>query len=170
MFTLDYHALAPELILAVTVVVTLSVDVFSRRKEFVAIIGIIGMFAAAIPILTLTFCDSLDFCTDGARIMFDGAYVVDTETESVPGEHALVTEPLDGVGRTLAWALCARIHHVAYLLEHVDEHVLFERRERRPVGPQVKAGKKAQVERFQIQIDPVTCESGDEAARIRWHQ
>ena len=56
------------------------------------------------------------------------------------------------------------------LLEHVDEHVLFERRERRPVSPQVKAGKKAQVERFQIKIDPVTCESGDEAARIRWHQ
>ena len=60
--------------------------------------------------------------------------------------------------------------HVAYLLEHVDEHVLFERRERRPVGPQVKACKKTQVERFQIQIDRVTCEWGNKAAGIRWHQ
>ena len=78
MFTLDFHALAPELILAITVMATLAVDVFTRRKEYVAIVGILGLFAAAIPVLTLTFCDSLDFCTDGARIMFDGAYVVDS--------------------------------------------------------------------------------------------
>ena len=87
-----------------------------------------------------------------------------------PGQHALVAEPLDGVRRPLARPLRARIDHVAYLLEHVDEHVLFERRKRRPIGPQVKACKEAQVERFQIQIDPVTREGGNEAARIRRHQ
>ena len=37
------------------------------------IIGVLGLFAAAIPILTLTFCDSLDFCSDtGVRVLFDG--------------------------------------------------------------------------------------------------
>jgi hypothetical protein len=85
-------------------------------------------------------------------------------------QHALVAEPLDGVRSALAWALRAGIDHVAYLLEHVDEHVLFERRKRRPIGPQVKACEKTQVERFQIQNDPVTREGGNEAARIRRHQ
>lgn len=87
-----------------------------------------------------------------------------------PAQHALVAKPLDGVGRTLARSLRTGIDHVTYLLEHVDQHVLLERRERRPIGAQVKASKKAQVERFQIQIDPVTREGGNEAARIRRHQ
>mgnify|MGYP000603286231 CR=1 FL=1 len=44
-----------------------------------AIIGVLGMFAAMIPILTLTFCDSLAFCTDtGVRTLFEGGYVVDS--------------------------------------------------------------------------------------------
>ena len=41
-----------------------------------------------------------------------------------------------------------RIDHFAYLLEHVDEHFLFERRKRRPIGPQVMACEKTQVERL----------------------
>jgi NADH-quinone oxidoreductase subunit N len=77
--TLDYHALAPELILAITVVATLVVDMATRRKYLVAIIAILGLFAAFVPVLTLGFCASLDFCTDtGARVMFGGSYVVDT--------------------------------------------------------------------------------------------
>ncbi|HSJ71222.1 MAG TPA: NADH-quinone oxidoreductase subunit N [Acidimicrobiia bacterium] len=79
MFTLDYHAILPELILALTVVVTLVVDLGTRKKYLVAIVGVLGMFAAMVPVLTLTFCGSLDFCTDtGARVLFDGGYVIDT--------------------------------------------------------------------------------------------
>ena len=79
MFTIDWHALAPELILAVTVVVTLLVDTLTNRKYLVAIIGVLGMFAAMVPILTLAFCGSLDLCTDtGVRVLFEGGYVVDS--------------------------------------------------------------------------------------------
>jgi NADH-quinone oxidoreductase subunit N len=78
-FSLDYHALAPELILAITVLATLVVDILTRRKYLVAIVAVIGLFVAFIPILTLAFCGSLDACTDvGARVMFDGSYVVDS--------------------------------------------------------------------------------------------
>jgi NADH-quinone oxidoreductase subunit N len=78
-FTLDYHAILPELILALTVVVTLVVDLATRKKYLVAIVGVLGMFAAMVPILTLTFCGSLDFCTDtGVRVLFDGGYVIDS--------------------------------------------------------------------------------------------
>jgi hypothetical protein len=41
----------------------------------------------------------------------------------------------------LAWSLRAPIDHVAYLHEHVDEHILFERRKRRPIGPQENTGR-----------------------------
>jgi len=77
--TLDYHALLPELIVAGTVLVTLVVDIVTRRKHLVAIIGVLGLFAAAVPILTLSFCGSLDFCssTEASRVMFGGAYVID---------------------------------------------------------------------------------------------
>ena len=79
MFTLDYHAILPELILALTVVVTLVVDLATRKKYLVAIVGVLGMFAAMVPVLTLTFCGSLDFCTDsGVRVLFDGGYVIDS--------------------------------------------------------------------------------------------
>jgi len=78
-FTIDWHALAPEIILAITVVVTLLVDSFTRQKYLVAIIGVLGMFAAMVPILTLAFCGSLDFCTDtGVRVLFEGGYVIDS--------------------------------------------------------------------------------------------
>ena len=79
MLDIDFHALLPEIILAVTLLVTLAVDLNTRRKHIVAIVGVIGMFAASIPIFTLAFCDVLDFCTDtGTRSLFDGSYVVDS--------------------------------------------------------------------------------------------
>jgi NADH-quinone oxidoreductase subunit N len=77
---IDYHALLPEIILATTVLVTLVVDITTRKKYLVAVTAMVGMFAAFIPVLTLAFCGSLDFCTvTGAdRVMFDGSYVVDS--------------------------------------------------------------------------------------------
>jgi len=66
LFDLDYHAFLPELILGVTVLLTLVVDIVTRqsKKYLVAIVGVIGLFAASVPIFTLAFCGSLDFCTD----------------------------------------------------------------------------------------------------------
>jgi NADH-quinone oxidoreductase subunit N len=78
-FDLDYHALLPEGILAITVLVTLAVDMVTRKKQLVAVTAMVGMFAALVPVVTLAFCDSLDFCTSSGaeRILFDGSYVVD---------------------------------------------------------------------------------------------
>ena len=76
---IDYHALAPELILAATVVGVLLVDMLPVRKYWAAAVGLIGLFLSFIPVLTLGLCDSLSFCEEaGARVMFDGSYVVDT--------------------------------------------------------------------------------------------
>lgn len=77
---LDYHALLPETILAITVVLTLVVDLTTKKKYLVAVTAMVGMFAAIIPVLTLAFCGSLDFCTStGAdRVLFGGSYVVDS--------------------------------------------------------------------------------------------
>ena len=79
MGSIDYHALLPEIILAVTVLVTLGVDLITKKKAYAAIAAIVGLFAATIPVLTLAFCDSLEFCTlTGAdRVLFDGSFVVD---------------------------------------------------------------------------------------------
>lgn len=79
MNTLDFHALAPELILAATVMGVLLVDVLPVRKQWAAAVGLIGLFASFVPLLTLGLCDSLSFCTESStRVMFDGSYVVDT--------------------------------------------------------------------------------------------
>ena len=67
----DYHALAPEIILTATIVVVLVVDLISERnKPLLASIAGIGLLAAALPVLTLAV-DGTD------RSMFGGAYVVD---------------------------------------------------------------------------------------------
>lgn len=79
MNTLDYHALLPELLLAATVVAVLVVDLMPVHKKWTAVVGLIGLFASFVPLLTLGFCDSLSFCDETAvRTMFDGSYVVDT--------------------------------------------------------------------------------------------
>jgi len=75
----DYHALLPEIILASTVMLVLVTDLLPVKKYWAAVVGIIGTSAALVPLLTLTFCDSLDFCeATGARSMFSGTYVVDS--------------------------------------------------------------------------------------------
>jgi NADH-quinone oxidoreductase subunit N len=69
---LDFHALAPELILVATLVVCLLVDVFTPEQSrwTASSIAGIGMLAALIPVLTLAY-------DDVSRSMFGGAYVVD---------------------------------------------------------------------------------------------
>jgi NADH-quinone oxidoreductase subunit N len=70
---LDYHALAPELILTAVIVVVLVVDLLlpEREKWATSDIAGLGLLAAFIPILTLAAGDHR------VRSMFDGAYVVD---------------------------------------------------------------------------------------------
>ena len=76
----DYHALAPELILGVTVLAVLGIDliVSERRKYLAGVAALVGMVTAAFPLLTLAFCDSIAGCTDtGSRSLFGGSYVFD---------------------------------------------------------------------------------------------
>ena len=70
--TVDYHALAPEIILAGTIVVLLIADLFlpERQKWATSTIAGLGLLAALVPILTLAI-DGDD------RSMFNGGYVVD---------------------------------------------------------------------------------------------
>ena len=70
--TVDYHALAPEIILAGTIVVLLVADLFlpERQKWATSTIAGLGLLAALVPILTLAI-DGDD------RSMFNGGYVVD---------------------------------------------------------------------------------------------
>ena len=75
----DYHALAPELILALTVLAVLVVDLLPVEKFWTAVVGLGGLFLAVVPILTLGFCENLGFCDDtGVRLLFGDSYVVDT--------------------------------------------------------------------------------------------
>jgi NADH-quinone oxidoreductase subunit N len=74
----DYHALLPELILGVTVLAVLVVDLLGVEKYWAAVTGLVGIVAAAVPLLTLGLCDPLAFCdAAGERAMFGGSYVVD---------------------------------------------------------------------------------------------
>jgi NADH-quinone oxidoreductase subunit N len=69
----DYHALAPEIVLAGVLCIVLLVDlvVDETRKYVVTQLAGIGLLGALIPILTLAVKGG------GARSMFGGAYVVD---------------------------------------------------------------------------------------------
>ena len=69
---IDYHALAPEIVLAAGIVVVLLADLFlpESRKSIISPIASTSLLAAFIPVLTLAL-------SDGPRLMFDGRYVVD---------------------------------------------------------------------------------------------
>ena len=70
---IDYHALAPEIILAAGICVVLLVDLFveeSRRWITSTIAGLV-LLAAFVPVVTLGVIG------DDVRSMFDGRYVVD---------------------------------------------------------------------------------------------
>jgi len=82
----DYHALAPEIILTATIVIVLLVDVFGGNRERVLAprLASIGVLAAFIPVITLAI--------DGAdRSMFGGAYVVDNYALAFKGFFLAVT-------------------------------------------------------------------------------
>jgi NADH-quinone oxidoreductase subunit N len=70
--SLDYHALAPELVLTGAIVLVLLADLFTDEegKGILPALAGIGLLAALVPVLTLAI-DGQD------RIMFGGAYVVD---------------------------------------------------------------------------------------------
>jgi NADH-quinone oxidoreductase subunit N len=70
--TIDFHAFAPEIIVAVTIVVVLLLDLFTeQRTGFVAWVASMGLLIAAIPLLTLATG------THEANMFGNGAYVVD---------------------------------------------------------------------------------------------
>src|SRR3954464_4107969 len=69
----DYHALAPELIIAATLVVVLLVDLISERnRPLLGTISGIGLLAALVPIITLAVDG-----TDRLVLSGNGGYVVD---------------------------------------------------------------------------------------------
>jgi len=69
--SIDYHALAPEIVLTATIVICLLVDLFvPSRPQLVPRLASLGVLGALIPVLTLA--------ADGAdRSMFGGAIVID---------------------------------------------------------------------------------------------
>ena len=78
---IDYHALAPEMILAGGLVVVLLADLFlgETRKWILTSLAGFSLLGAFIPVLTLALSD------EGARSMFDGRYVVDDFSLVVKG-------------------------------------------------------------------------------------
>ena len=70
---IDYHALAPEIILTLVAVSILVADLIvdETRKYLITTWAGVGVALAAIPLLTLAASD------DTARVMFGGGYVVD---------------------------------------------------------------------------------------------
>ncbi|MFP5328433.1 MAG: NADH-quinone oxidoreductase subunit N [Acidimicrobiia bacterium] len=69
---LDYHALAPEIVLTGVLVVVLLVDLFidETQKYILGTLAGMGVLAAMVPVITLAV-------DGGDRSMFEGAYVVD---------------------------------------------------------------------------------------------
>jgi NADH-quinone oxidoreductase subunit N len=70
--TIDYHAFAPELVLAGAIVVVLLVDLFTRedQKGLLPALAGVGLLASLVPVLTLAV-------EGGERVLFGGAFVVD---------------------------------------------------------------------------------------------
>ncbi len=71
--TIDYHALAPEIVLAVGLTVVLLVDLFTteRNKWLLSVLTGFSLLGAVVPVLTLAVHNN------SVRSMFDGRYVVD---------------------------------------------------------------------------------------------
>jgi NADH-quinone oxidoreductase subunit N len=81
---IDYHALAPEVVLVATIVVCLLVDLLTDRIELVPRIASFGVLGALVPVLTLA--------ADGAnRSMFGGSYAVDNYALVLKGLFLLAT-------------------------------------------------------------------------------
>ncbi len=69
---IDYHAIAPEIILGITIIGVLVVDLLPVPKYYTGAAGLLGLFASAIPLLTLGVLSD-----EGTRAMLGGSYVVD---------------------------------------------------------------------------------------------
>ena len=68
---IDYHALAPELILAGTLVGVLLLDLTPVPKYWTAGLALAGLVAAAVPLLSMALLE------EGDRSLFSGSYIVD---------------------------------------------------------------------------------------------
>lgn len=81
---IDYHALAPEIILSVTIILCLLVDLFiPDRSRLVPQLASLGVLVAIIPVLTLAVSG-----TDVS--MFGGAFVVDNYSLAFTGLFLVV--------------------------------------------------------------------------------
>jgi len=81
---IDYHAIAPEIVLVGVIVLMILVDLFAGRAGKAALPSLagLGLLGAAIPVITLA--------VDGTpRVMFGGAYVVDQFTLVLSGVFLL---------------------------------------------------------------------------------
>ena len=76
---LDWHALAPEVVLVAVITLMIVVDVvgLDRARGVMSTLAGLGLLGALIPLLTLGAADG-DLAGSGARSMFGGAYVVDS--------------------------------------------------------------------------------------------
>ena len=71
-YTIDYWAIAPEIILALTIMMVLTAELVLPRslKWVTAVVAVMGTILAAFPLVILGL-------SDYTRSMFDGSYVVD---------------------------------------------------------------------------------------------
>lgn len=71
--SLDWHALAPEVVLTVALIGVLAVDIvgLQRAKPLVPALAGLGVLAAMIPVITLALSES------DVRMLFGGAFVID---------------------------------------------------------------------------------------------
>jgi len=84
--TVDFHAIAPEIVLTATILIALLVDLIwpEQARVLVPRIASLGVLGALIPVLTLV--------DDGAtRSMFHGAFVVDNYALAMQGFFLVVT-------------------------------------------------------------------------------
>jgi NADH-quinone oxidoreductase subunit N len=82
--SVDYHAIAPEIVLVGVIVLMIVVDLFGGRTVKAAMPSLagIGLLATAIPVITLAVAGT-------PRVMFGGAYVVDQFTLVLTGVFLL---------------------------------------------------------------------------------
>jgi NADH-quinone oxidoreductase subunit N len=73
--SIDWHAIAPEIVLLGVVVVLVIIDVVytERGRAFSGAVAGVGLLAVMVPIITL----AIDGAASDPRVLFDGAYVVD---------------------------------------------------------------------------------------------
>jgi NADH-quinone oxidoreductase subunit N len=85
-FEIDYLALAPELVVVATILGVLALDLILPRsfKYFTAVLSVLGVSLAAIPLLIMA--------VDGStRSMFDGSYTVDVFALVLKGLFVVAT-------------------------------------------------------------------------------